>query len=82
MILVEVFVPSVDKTYDFQLNENVPAGMVIQEISEMVGQQEKTKIVGEVSKICLCSQEQERVMRRGRTLAEQGIVTGNRLILV
>ena len=40
MILTDVYVPSVDKIYDFQLNEKVPVSTVIEEITEMISQKE------------------------------------------
>ena len=42
MVLVDVFVPSVDKTYNFSLNENVTIDAVILEITEMIEQKERT----------------------------------------
>ncbi|CBK75874.1 hypothetical protein CIY_34180 [Butyrivibrio fibrisolvens 16/4] len=41
MILVDINVPSIDKYYDFLLNENTPIASIIDEITEMIGQKEK-----------------------------------------
>ena len=34
MILVDIFVPGIDKNYDFQLNETIIISAVIEEIGE------------------------------------------------
>ena len=36
MIIVEIKVPALDKTYDFQLEENVPLKDVRREIGEII----------------------------------------------
>lgn len=82
MILVDIFVPSVDKTYDFQLNETIMIETLIEEISEMIGQKEHSVIVGDVTKLQLCDREGQCVLAKNMTLAACGITTGKSLILV
>ena len=41
MILVDIYIPSVDKNYDFQVNENVSVENLTMEISEMIGNETK-----------------------------------------
>ena len=82
MILVDIYVPSVDKTYDFQLNEQIPVSMVIEEIGEMIGQKEHATLKGNASDLTLCSYVSRTVLNREKTLEQEGIVTGNRLLLV
>lgn len=82
MILVDIFVPSVDKTYDFQLNEQTPIDMLIEEISEMIGQKEHSEVDGDVGKLILCDRESQRILEKNRTLSECGIITGKSLILI
>lgn len=82
MILVDIFVPSVDKTYDFQLNENTPIFTVIEEISEMIGQKEHSGVVGDVNNLQLCDKEKKQVLAKNKTLADYEVVTGKSLILV
>ena len=36
MILTDIYIPAVDASYDFMLDENVPAIQVMEEISEMI----------------------------------------------
>ncbi len=82
MILVDVFVPSVDTVYDFQLDENAAIGMLVEEMGEMVGQKEHGQIGGNVEKLCLCSLGSRRILPKNRTLAECEIVTGDKLMLL
>lgn len=82
MVLVDVYVPSVEKTYDFQLNETIAVDTLIEEISEMIGQKEHSEIKGDVSELVLCNMSTREVLNKNMTLAEQGIITGNSLILV
>lgn len=82
MILVDIYVPSIGNTYDFQLDEEVPVGNVIEEISEMIGQKEHCQIVGDMAKLMLCAGKDKQILHKDYTLAECHIVTGDSLILV
>ena len=80
MILVDIFVPSIDKTYDIQLNEGVAIDALIDEISEMIGQKEHSVIKGDVSNLQLCDWEGRRVLPKNMSLSECHIVTGKKLV--
>lgn len=82
MILVDIFVPSVDKTYDFQLNETVTVKMLIEEISEMIGQKERCRIIGNVDDLQLCDKANKCMLSKEKTLNDCGIITGSSLILI
>ena len=82
MILVDIYVPSVDKTYDFQLNEDIEISTVVEEISEMIGQKEHSKITGQVDQLMLCNYRTSCILSREYTLKEAGIVNGDKLLLV
>ena len=82
MILVDIYVPSIDKTYDFQLNENVPIHTVIEEIAEMIGQKERTAVAGNRDNLMLCDTKSQQELDKKRTLREYGFTTGQSLIFV
>ncbi len=82
MILVDIYVPAVDKTYDFELNENVRIDTVIEELSEMVGQKERSALKGRVDELVLCDKNSERILNRDDSLSSAGITNGGSLILV
>lgn len=82
MIIVDVFVPSVDKTYNFSLNEDVKINLVIDEISEMIGQQEHTHLYGGQSELDLVNVRERQFLSKDNTLYDCGIKTGALLMLV
>lgn len=82
MILVDVFVPSVDNTYDFQLDEEATVSTLVEEIGELIGQKEHCLIAGKIEDLMLCSREDKKVLPKNMTLKACGIKTGNSLILV
>lgn len=82
MIIVDVFVPSVDKIYDFSLNENVTVRAVIDEVGEMIGQKERCKIVGDVTRLQLYDRKTQILLDKNKTLRQCGVTTGGSLIFV
>lgn len=82
MILVDVFVPSIDKTYDFQLNETIVISTVLEELGEMIEQKEHLELIGNIEDLQLCDRQRMMLLPKNRTLAESEIVTGCSLILV
>ena len=82
MILVDIYVPSVDKTYDFQLDEDAYIYAIIEEIGELIGQKEHSQIVGDIENLMLCTVKDKKILSKNATLSGCGIRTGNSLILV
>ena len=82
MILVDIYVPSVDKEYNFSLNETVSVKTIIEEISEMIGQKEQTELKGAIQDLCLCDRGRELPLPGDKSLEDCGIETGASLILV
>ena len=82
MILVDVYVPAVGNTYDFQLEENEKISTIIEEVAELIGQKEHSQIVGNMNEFMLCSRERNTILAKSLTLSDQGICTGSSLILV
>ncbi len=82
MVLIDVYVPSVDKTYDFQLDENSFVKVIIEEISEMIGQKERTQIAGDIEALTLCDRLNRRILPKNASLRECGVCNGSGLLLV
>lgn len=80
MIYVDVYVPIIDKVYDFHLDENATVATIIDEITEMLSRKEQSKIGGNPYEIVLCLEEASLVMPRNKTLLECGVHTGSRII--
>ena len=82
MIMVDVYVPAVDREYDFCLNQNVEIGAVIEEISAMIAYKEHSRIVGNMEELMLCDQGNDTILDRRRTLRACRIQTGSKLMLI
>lgn len=82
MILVDIYIPALDKVYDFQVDETVQTGKIIMEIAEMVSNDVKSEKNLGAEKLLLCSMEQEEILEKNKSLQEYGIKNGSRLLLV
>lgn len=82
MILVDIYIPSLDKNYDFQVDEKVSVENLTMEISEMIGNETKSGKISETEDFMLCSLDQNRVLKKFNTLIDCGIKNGSRLMLV
>lgn len=82
MILVDIYIPSLDKTYDFQVDENVPVDNLIIEIAEMIGNETKSEKRQTDPSFLLCSMEQEKILEKSVPLKSCGIKNGSKLMLV
>ena len=82
MIIVDVEVPSIKRKYQFSLEEQVPVETVIAEIVEVICQKEQCSLKGDAGDLFLCSKESRRILDRRATLAQQGILSADRLLLV
>lgn len=81
MILVDVYVPAVEQTYDFRVEETCCPDMIIGEICEMVEKREQMlsdkgerHLLVDASLQCMLSYE--------KTLEQSGVTDGHTLILV
>lgn len=81
MILVDIEVPSVEMTYDFELDENVPLALLIGEIGEMIAQ--KLQVTQkETQLLILCDKKSGQILPFNLTLAQCGIVNGSPLMIL
>lgn len=82
MILVDIFVPTIDNTYDFKLDENTKCGLVKNEIIKLICQKEKFKLEGANIDLFICDSKGRSLLNEEKTLSENGIESGDKLILV
>ncbi len=82
MILVDIFAPVINQTYDFSLDENAKISLLLEEISEMICQKEQCKLTGSVRELLLVSQKQQRILNSELTLAHYHVAPGERLIMI
>lgn len=81
MITIDVAVPIIGKTYDFSLDENILVETVTEEIVEMIIQKEGYA-AQEASDLFLFSEKDREALNLNHSLKENGINTGDRLLLV
>ena len=82
MILVDIYVPSVDRTFDFELNEDTLLDELIRKIQDILSyflHMEKRETEGS---FLLCSYEKQRILDENQTLRQNGITNGAHLLLV
>ncbi len=82
MILVDVYMPAIDMTCDFWLDESVVVEKIIVEVAEMIIKKTKSGPGNGSGCFMLYSTGDERALDRNLTLQENRIRDGSRLILV
>lgn len=81
MILVEIYVACLDKTYDFRLDTEAVIGDVIDEIITVVSQKEDIQLDIDKENITLSIVSKETVVNKRLTLADYNVEQGMKLIL-
>lgn len=82
MILVDIYVPVLDETYDFHVDEHTEIGAIIEEAAEMICQKEQCPLKGDVEELTLWKRETRQKLSRCDTLCEAGVSAGEQLFLV
>ena len=82
MILVDIYVPVLDETYDFHVNEHTEIGTIIEDAAEMICQKEQCPLKGDVEELTLWKSKSRQRLSRCDTLYEAGVTAGEQLFLV
>ena len=82
MILVDVKVPAIDKTYDFELDETSCVSDIPEEIAEMIAAKQHYVLEKTESVPMLFNDETGQMLSADKSLYDCGIRTGNRLLFV
>lgn len=82
MILVDIYVPAVDDTFDFMLDENTEIGKVVMEIVEMLSKKMQGAHQEVAEEFLLCHMGSRKILEQDRTLHMSGVSDGSRLMLV
>lgn len=80
MILVDIQVPAVNETYDFELDENLPAGDLIPQIAALAARQENMEW-NRSTEMCLYAFHHGGILNQELSLKKQGVKSGEKLIL-
>ena len=82
ILLVEVYAPAYDKSYDMRVEEQTSIRQLMEEMTVLIGQKERNYMAGELEKLCLCSIERGDMLSREQCLQDYGIGNGYRFILI
>ena len=82
MILVDIYTPAMNRTYDFNLDEHVTISNLLEEISGMISQKEQCTLKGSQKELFLVSRNRNRILNSDLTLADYQISPGDQLMLV
>ena len=82
MILVEVSVPALGHSYDFELEESARVEVLIREMVETICQKERLQAFEEGQPFSLYSPEGRARLDPQGTLAQNGVRAGQQLLLL
>lgn len=82
MILADIYVPSVNESFEFMLDENAKICDLIEEIVMILQIKTEGESHPEASGFVLCCSDNEELLYEGYTLREYGIRDGAGLLLV
>lgn len=82
MVLVDLEVSSLGRTYQFSLDEDTPVSLLIIEIAEMICQKEHCTLDGSVEELSLYSRRKNCALDKSGTLLEQLVDGADYLILI
>ncbi len=82
MILTDIYIPAIDGTYDFMLDENAQLTQLIAEISEMISKKVNEAKLEQIGEFVLYSMDTGSMLDLRISLYENGIRDGSRLLLV
>jgi hypothetical protein len=82
MVMVEVEVPGLRKTYDFRLNDEAKIDDVIEEICSIICQKEKGDVLLRTRDMMLSAISNGIIMNNMYTLGDYNILDGMKLMLI
>lgn len=81
MINVDVYVPSLDRIYNFNLDEDSKISVLIEEISELICRKEHSVLDGEKERFIMGSIDKNANFSSKYSLKEYSVKNGEKLIL-
>lgn len=81
MVLVDVYVPYMNASFDFSLDDTATISSVIEEVITIICAKERWKATAPVDEFRFFSPSQCRILECGNSLKDELIQTGHKLIL-
>lgn len=82
MILLELYFQELNQQYDVHLDETLPVGGLIDDLVELIAQKEHLTLSKNPGMFLLYDDSTKRIMHPQTTLSENGIRSGQRMILL
>ncbi len=82
MIIVEIYVPYIDKRYEFRLNEDVAISVVVDEVCSIISEKEQRALPGVDKSMVLFHVGRGIALSGEKSLYESNVDTGDKLFLV
>lgn len=82
MITVDVYIPAMDRIYNFNLDEESPIQVLVEEISELICKKEHSSLDGDKTGFVMGSVDRGINFRPGESLRAYSVKNGEKLILV
>ena len=82
MILVELYFQELNQEFDAHLDETLPIGSLIDSLVELIAQREHLSLSKKPGLFLLCDSESKRILHPQTTLSENGIHSGQKLLLL
>lgn len=81
MIAVDIQVPNLNRTYDFELDEEMKTGELLKKIVQTISEKESLEDCRE-DEMLLYDLSRETVLAENRSLRQQGVKSGEQLYLI
>ena len=81
MVMIDVEVPALDRVYDFELAKETVAEEITAKIVTLILQNSGLRKSG-AEEFCLYGLRQAKILNPDLTLMEQGVQSGDRLVLI
>lgn len=82
MIMVDIYVPALEREYDFKLDEKRMVSEIKEEVCRLIAQKEHCRLQGESREMILCEKKEGDIFLSDHTLEACGAKTGSRLMLL
>lgn len=81
MIIVTVEIPMMEVSCDFQIDEDVPLGIVRNELADMIIRNSQCDIEGKIADLMIWDRSRNVLLDMRRTGYENGLETGSELVM-
>lgn len=82
MIVIEVELPFLEKTYDFEVDETIPVEFLMSEMLDMICRRESCRLTGDIRELMLLDKRNKIRIIQGQTLKDYKIKSGSTLLLL